>query len=247
MLAQDQELKQIKQNGGEWYAGADAEAWAALKLAYGDLCSQVTAIVASVHSGRPESTGLGSEAESVAVGAATGSLKEHDKRAADELDGLASITGHGTIDRGDLGDRGVIGRAHMTEPIAWEAYHRGDGEQACLAVERPSAPHESASALGILCVEGASRSTFFDLVGQLFIFHTTRYRGRSKFGRRNSAISRGLHAGATQLRISSRSLSGTHVSSMQKRVRLAKPPVSRCSGSGSDWRKRDRTCVSYSR
>ena len=53
MLAQDDELRQIKQIKDGY-----AETWAALQRAYGNLCSQVTDLVNSAHSGRLESTKL---------------------------------------------------------------------------------------------------------------------------------------------------------------------------------------------
>ena len=51
----------------------------------------------------------------------------------------SAVFGDGTGTRGVLGDRGVSGRVHMTEPVAWEALHSGgrradqstDGEASC--------------------------------------------------------------------------------------------------------------------
>ena len=45
-----------------------------------------------------------------------------------EPDKLMAVFGDGTVTRGNLGDRGVCGRVHTTEPVAWEAPHSGGSE-----------------------------------------------------------------------------------------------------------------------
>ena len=100
MLAQDDELRQIKQIKDGY-----AETWAALQRAYGNLCSQVTDLVNSAHSGRLESTKLDFGVD-VAVGAATRLRSKSGKRNA--------AVGNCTTAVGHSGDRGVMDGGYMS-------------------------------------------------------------------------------------------------------------------------------------
>ena len=258
MLAQDDELKQIKSIKQITEGYAYAENWEALQRDHGALCALVTALITSAHSGRLEASTISDFEVDVAVGAATrlqsGTVERpttvggdwgsgdqrtnggsHATEPTTEKDigadgaigmtsspasvpfGLAAALGKGTATRGDLGDRGVCGRVHTAEPVAWEAPQSGVGELSSSTTESRADPGEAAftehaggrgrrtrrrssilcveeSPSSILCVEESSKPRVTDFIGTSSASDSTRCRGRDKFVSRTLPFTRGLHA-----------------------------------------------------